>query len=457
MIPFRDESKRFQTRDSPLTKSLRESSAARATYSCFISVGCFVLVRIVYLYLLDPGVRQSDWDFLKRCMSDFHHFVFGWLTLLSIFTIIGCSATKVRVTISMPALIYFPIVFSYLTGSFVFAVLHNLSTKLHVSMALALSIEHVRMVMKMISFVVENERKLSGLPIDCHSNQTKPEPPTFKSFLYFMIAPTLLYRDKYPRSESPFKYRSFVTWSLQCFVTAVVGLHLANQVGNPSAKYVGLVPITAGVFMDLLSWSFVGGTFTYIITIGYVYLHCYCNASAEVLRFGDRRFYGNWWSAPNLCMGFGWWNYVLNSWLVEYAHKPVIHWTGSRPVAGAVVFAVSAFLHDYVMSAALGFMFTMWTIAGFFLIPGFLLWVRARPRTASLYRVTPVPTTDENGERGQPLNLCFFLTLFTIVTVLAFLTAGEYFAHQNCRPNGETWYWKVLPRFFTCLMLHMDK
>ena len=32
----------------------------------------------------------------------------------------------------------------------------------------------------------------------------------------------------------------------------------------------------------------------------YAYFHAFMNACAEVLRFGDRQFYRDWWNAPNV-------------------------------------------------------------------------------------------------------------------------------------------------------------
>ena len=467
MNSYRDESKRFQVRDSPLTKALRISSAARGTYSALLALTCLLLIRIVASYILDPTARSADWELLQRSSRDFQHFLYGWLMLHLIFTLIGCSAAKVRVTTNLTPIIYYPIAFVYIASSFVFVVFHSMKTEMHVSMSLALGMEHIRMVMKMISFVVENERKMSGLEWDSDCNGMKAEPPTFRSFLYFMFAPTLIYRDKYPQSEGPFNYRSLITWTIQCLCNTWIALHLAAQIGIPSAKYVGLEPVTGSKLIDLLSRAFVGGLFVYLITVGYGYLHCFSNAFAEILRFGDRRFYGNWWSAPNMFVYFGKWNFVVNAWLSEYLYKPVIQFTGKRSVAVVTVFMVSGLFHDFIMSVALRFLFTIWSLTAFGLTPFFLFWMRATPRRSSSRstrrtREQQLPLTDitcenreDRSQKLEPLNIFPFFMFFAFLSFFSFCNAVEYFAHENCPPYGDEWYWYLIPRFPTCIQFQL--
>ena len=72
--------------------------------------------------------------------------------------------------------------------------------------------EQVRLLMKMFSFVVENMKKQRRASSSRHDNGNdakegkdvesvkviEPVTPTLKSFLYFLVAPTLIYRDEYP-------------------------------------------------------------------------------------------------------------------------------------------------------------------------------------------------------------------------------------------------------------------
>ena len=64
-----------------------------------------------------------------------------------------------------------------------------------------------RLIMKMYSFVRENGYKVlypwhkddtSG-PAVWYAGQMSPQPGSFSQYLYFLFAPTLLYRDHYPR------------------------------------------------------------------------------------------------------------------------------------------------------------------------------------------------------------------------------------------------------------------
>ena len=74
--------------------------------------------------------------------------------------------------------------------------------------ALVLSIEQLRFTMKSYSFVRENAYKVlypwhkddeTG-PAVWYGGQMEPKVGSFSQYLYFLFAPTLLYRDNYPRS-----------------------------------------------------------------------------------------------------------------------------------------------------------------------------------------------------------------------------------------------------------------
>ena len=75
------------------------------------------------------------------------------------------------------------------------------------SIAINLYFLQVRLSMKSYSFVRENAYKVlypwkttdtEGPPV-WYKGQIKPELGSFKQFIYFSFAPTLIYRDEYPR------------------------------------------------------------------------------------------------------------------------------------------------------------------------------------------------------------------------------------------------------------------
>ena len=63
---------------------------------------------------------------------------------------------------------------------------------------------------------------------------------------------------------------------------------------------------------------------------------------------------------------------------------------------------------------------------------------------------------DVRTKQGDPpVNLLFFLMLFTVVGAFGFLNAVEYFAHQNCPAYGRAWYWHLIPRLVTCFKVQL--
>lgn len=85
----------------------------------------------------------------------------------------------------------------------------------------------------------------------------------------------------------------------------------------------------------------------------YLLFHLLLNIFAEILRFGDREFYRDWWN----CTSFGeyWrlWNIPVHRWLARHVYSPIYAITGSRNAAMIAAFVVSAFFHELAVSVPL--------------------------------------------------------------------------------------------------------
>ncbi|CAF4515426.1 unnamed protein product, partial [Rotaria magnacalcarata] len=49
------------------------------------------------------------------------------------------------------------------------------------------------------------------------------------------------------------------------------------------------------------------------VLVFYGFLHCWLNAFAEMLRFADREFYSDWWTATSWSSYYRTWNIVIRS------------------------------------------------------------------------------------------------------------------------------------------------
>lgn len=214
--------------------------------------------------------------------------------------------------------------------------------------------------MKMISFHAVNgelrslleARKKTDDPsfADPYPSSPYPESLSVSNFLYFLAAPTLCYQPEYPRIAR-FR-RSFFFKRMFEFVSAMVMAYIAiEQFASPtvknSMKHIEELNLV-GIVERILKLS---PTSLYIWLLGfYGIFHSFFNAVAELLRFGDRQFYQEWWNANTLDEYWRLWNAPVHIWLKRHIYVP-LRAKGFSPVqAQLVIFAISAFFHEYLVS-----------------------------------------------------------------------------------------------------------
>ena len=107
------------------------------------------------------------------------------------------------------------------------------------------------------------------------------------------------------------------------FLSNVLIIFLIAQVVSPSlqsltkdlesGKHVFSVEIFAGYLLKL------GIASTYIwLLVFYSYFHVFFNLLAELLKFGDRVFYKDWWNSSNVSAYWRLWNLPVHYWLSEW-------------------------------------------------------------------------------------------------------------------------------------------
>jgi len=141
--------------------------------------------------------------------------------------------------------------------------------------------------------------------LDTHDMEiTYPDNVTVGNMLYFWVAPTLTYQiafPKYPRVRwlkiSGILLRMLVVLTLFTFLVAqVVSPNLDNLVTDLEATN---GTITLSIMAEY--WLRLAITNTYLwLLMFYFYFHLYLNFTAELLRFGDRVFYKDWWNSSEV-------------------------------------------------------------------------------------------------------------------------------------------------------------
>ena len=183
-----------------------------------------------------------------------------------------------------------------------------------------------------------------------YARKDKKYKATIKQLLYFIAAPTLVFRDSYPRSES-------IRWGwLMRRVAEFIGLWAGIFI--VATQYV--VPSVGNTFQPLESGNvmlIVEGVLKIAVPnlviwlIGfYAIFHVYLNILGEITRFGDRQFYKDWWNSTTL--GYFWrsWNLPVHGWMVAHVYLPLTNRGWRKSTASLLIFFISAVLHELVVS-----------------------------------------------------------------------------------------------------------
>lgn len=253
--------------------------------------------------------------------------------------------------------------------------------------------------------------------------------PSFSHFVYFLFAPTLLYRDEYPRTQR-------IRWGVVVFhlleVTAIVFYNsfLWERFILPYWSDYGKEPkVEAGTVVRGMFACVLPGVISFLCGF-YCILHAWHNAFAEMLKFGDRLFYEDWWTTSRFSRYYRAWNLVVHSWLRDYIHHPLAPYTG-RAVSTFIVFLVSATAHELILALSFGFFYPVLMIE--FGGLGLLM----------------LPLTATSGSRFPSVfNLLMWLSFFIGNGLLWSLYSMEYFARKNCPPSETDSFF--VPKSWSC-------
>lgn len=190
-----------------------------------------------------------------------------------------------------------------------------------------------------------------------------PDNLTFKDLAYFLFAPTLCYELNFPRTTR-IRKRFLLKRILEVVIGLNVVMALFQQWMIPSVRN-SLVPFS---HMDVpkaterllklaipnhLVW----------LCLFYLTFHSFLNLTGELLHFADRNFYCDWWNANNIDTFWRTWNMPVHRWCVRHVYIPIVELGYSSKGASIIVFFISAFFHEYLVSVPLK-TFKIWAFMG---------------------------------------------------------------------------------------------
>ena len=182
-----------------------------------------------------------------------------------------------------------------------------------------------------------------------------PSNVSLKNSYYFFLAPTLTYQIAFPRNRAV-RFTKVAGIALRLVVAIAFLLFLIAQVISPNLDLLvkdletsGDRVFSANILGDYLLKLSIANTYAWLLVF-YIYFHLYLNLFAELLRFGDRVFYKDWWNATNVSSYWRLWNQPVHYWLVRHVYFPCYRCGLSKTAATFVVFLVSAILHEVLVS-----------------------------------------------------------------------------------------------------------
>lgn len=200
-------------------------------------------------------------------------------------------------------------------------------------------------------------------PSSMQAQVSYPGNLSLRDMYYFVFAPTLCYELNFPRSESirmGFLLRRL--FEMLFFTQLLVGLTQQWMVPVIRSSMKPLQEMDYKRMTERLLRLAVPNHLLWLIFF-YSFFHSSMNFVAELLRFGDREFYRDWWNSETITYFWQNWNIPVHKWCLRHFYKPLLRRGAGKLLSQSAVFFASAFFHEYLVSVPLR-MFRLWAFMG---------------------------------------------------------------------------------------------
>ncbi|KAL1311520.1 hypothetical protein AAFC00_001642 [Neodothiora populina] len=185
----------------------------------------------------------------------------------------------------------------------------------------------------------------------------------------YICLPTLVYELEYPRQDK-IKWAYVAEKTVATFgVLGVMQVISQAYIYPPVAETVRMKE--AGVSLqerwEQMPWTISDLTFPLLLEqllTWYLIWECVLNVLAELTRFADRGFYGDWWNSTSWDQYARDWNRPVHNFLLRHVyHSSISTFHLSKSSATFVTFLLSALVHELLMACMFhkvrGYLFTM--------------------------------------------------------------------------------------------------
>ncbi|XP_001605991.1 sterol O-acyltransferase 1 [Nasonia vitripennis] len=426
----------FVARNSYLT-DLFEISHFRTIYNIFIVMLMILFLNTAVHDFIETGTTHVGIGTIIRSFGNFSTTILIWIlmTISTFVTYLGFSMwAHKREEFS-------PKSFKLKAWDYLFLIAHAAQQLAFITIpakflidiqhppasSLLILMEQVRMLMKTYAFVRSTAPRILVQKAKDEDNK-RVVCPGFSKFLYFLFAPTLVYRDEYPRTKE-IKWKVVLTNFVEVLlVVFYVAFMFERFIIPPFDKFGSKILEPHAVVLTIFSLM-LPGLIMFLFGF-YTVLHTWQNCMAELLRFSDRLFYKDWWNCTSYDAYYRTWNIIVHDWLYAYIYKDVYETLHNKVIATFTVFLVSAAFHEYILAFTFQFFYPvmMLMFGGFGMLFVFI-------------------TKNYSKMDG---NIFIWFGLFAGNGILFSLYSMEYYARGHCLPYEDPLFDLLLPRSWAC-------
>lgn len=173
-----------------------------------------------------------------------------------------------------------------------------------------------------------------------------PNNINFNNLFYFWWAPTLVYQPVYPRSPK-IRWDFVARRCAECFVLCIVIWITSAQYAVPLLQN-SLEDISRLRGFNILERVMKLSTISLVCWLAgfFALFQSFLNALAEVMRFADREFYGDWWNSSDVRSYWTSWNKPVTHFMKRHIYAPMVGRGVPPAVAQVLTFLFSGVLHE---------------------------------------------------------------------------------------------------------------
>ncbi|GIX93690.1 sterol O-acyltransferase 1 [Caerostris darwini] len=418
----------FVHRNSVLT-DLMEVNHLQTVYNISVAFVMLLLLNSVMYYIVTPDTFWRDMKLIGWAAANVQLFIKCWISyhVLAFLVLYGFKTwirVRNKINTKMADFVFLQMFIFASILMFVATSYAMVTNGFRITIHLAIMSEQVRLYMKIYSFVRESVPRVLHYKPSKDGKQEHVLYPTASHYLYYLFAPVLIYRDSYPRKKD-IQYKFVATSFFNFFSCIFIIFCGCMRFVVDVFQNTGIVQFTLKEAAMMLAGSMVAGTLMMFV-IFYGLLHSWLNAFAELLRFGDRDFYQDWWNSTSFSEYYRKWNAVVHDWLYTYVYMESINAGMSRSIALVIVFFVSSVFHEYILSLSFGFFY---------------------PVLGVVYLSVGVPVIFLTKKKTTQLwNTFMWSMLFAGWGFVVFLYSIEWYARANCKGTEDPILDYFIPR-----------